>query len=153
MQGPWICPWIIISKLAQYITCRQRNWFWVVPNYVPLIHLSCYILDENVCLFDNITYNEARETVKEAGIKDEALLSGDLNALERFVYNNKTEVQLLCCFYTACSKYVFILCCSQRRAQYLLLLLFTAMGMVEAVRLCLKSGFDPGEVHKLSGEN
>ena len=41
------------------------------------------------------------------------------------------------------------LCCSQKGAQDLLLLFFAAMGMVEAVRLCLKSGISPGEVCKI----
>ena len=40
----------------------------------------------------NFTRNDARELVMERGLTDEALLSGDLNTVERLVYYNETLV-------------------------------------------------------------
>ena len=40
----------------------------------------------------NLTRNDVREQVMAAGLTDKALLSGDLNTVERLVYNNETQV-------------------------------------------------------------
>ena len=40
----------------------------------------------------NVTRNDVRVRVIAAGLTDEALLSGDLNTVERLVYNNETLV-------------------------------------------------------------
>ena len=42
----------------------------------------------------NVTRNDVREQVMAAGLTDEALLSGDLNTVERLVYNNETLVEV-----------------------------------------------------------
>ena len=48
-------------------------------------------IDESLDMF-NLTRNDVRELVMAAGLTDEALLSGDLNTVERLVYNNETQV-------------------------------------------------------------
>ena len=48
-------------------------------------------IDESLDMF-NLTRNDVREQVMAAGLTDEALLSGDLNTVERLVYNNETQV-------------------------------------------------------------
>ena len=40
----------------------------------------------------NYTLSDAREVVMAKGLTDEALLSGDINTVERLVYNNETLV-------------------------------------------------------------
>ena len=42
----------------------------------------------------NLTRNDVREEVMAAGLTYEALLSGDLNIVERFVYNNEMPVEV-----------------------------------------------------------
>ena len=57
-----------------------------------IIELSLFI-DESLYV-DNVTRNDVREQVMAAGLTDEALLSGDLNTVERLVYNNETLVEV-----------------------------------------------------------
>ena len=42
----------------------------------------------------NVTRNDVREQAMAAGLTDEALLSGDLDTVERLVYNNETLVEV-----------------------------------------------------------
>ena len=42
----------------------------------------------------NVTRNSIKEEVMAAGLTDEALLSGDLNTVERLVYNNEAQVEV-----------------------------------------------------------
>ena len=55
-----------------------------------IIELSLFI-DESLYM-DNVTRKDLREQVMATGLTDEALLSGDLNTVERLVYNNETLV-------------------------------------------------------------
>ena len=54
-----------------------------------IIELSLFI-DESL----NLTRNDVRERARAAGLTDEALLSGDLNTVERLVYSNETLVEV-----------------------------------------------------------
>ena len=42
----------------------------------------------------NATRSDVREVAMAAGLTDEALLSGDLDTVERLVYNNQTLVEV-----------------------------------------------------------
>ena len=50
-------------------------------------------IDENLWV-SNVTRSDVRERVMATGLTDEALLSGDLNTVERLVYNNETQVRM-----------------------------------------------------------
>ena len=43
-------------------------------------------------MMSNLSRSDSREHVMAAGLTDESLLSGDLNTVERLVYNNETLV-------------------------------------------------------------
>ena len=43
-------------------------------------------------MISNVTLSNSREVLTAKGLTDEVLLSGDINTVERLVYNNETLV-------------------------------------------------------------
>ena len=47
--------------------------------------------DENVTMVHNHTFKDIRHQIKAEGLRDEAVLDGDLKAIESFLYSNETQ--------------------------------------------------------------
>ena len=96
-------------------------------------------------MMENSTLKDIRERFKVPGFSD-LLADGDMTALNDLVYSNLTEVYTY--IRVALTRFLHLLPppishCSQKAVKERLIAYYAAMGMTDALRLILDSGFQP----------